>query len=260
MNTVPDESSPKIEAGYRIGTSGWIYPHWKGTFYSADLPQRRWFEHYCTHFDTVEVNATFYRWFKPEAFDHWYEQAPPGFVYVLKVPSTITHRKRLINVADLIRDFCRRASRLRDRLGLLLLQLPARIRYDPQRLHQTLLAFDDPHRVAVEFRSREWHCEEIRRLLAEIGAIYCAVDSPEERPREWVTSEKAYIRLHGRGGWYASNYGENELQEIADIACRMRSQGAHEVYIFFNNDYQGFAPANARRLKELCATRSGIHP
>lgn len=251
MTAAPDETSPKVKARFRIGTSGWVYPHWKGTFYPAELPQNHWFEYYCTQFDTVEINATFYRWFKPEAFDHWYAQAPPGFVYVLKVPSTITHRKRLVNVEDLIDDFCRRASRLREKLGLLLMQLPPRIRYDPERLRRALLAFHDPRRVAVEFRSRDWQGEEIRCLLAEVGAVYCAVDSPEERPREWVTSEAAYIRLHGRGGWYASNYGEIELQEIAGVARRLTARGAREVYIFFNNDYQGFAPANARRLREI---------
>lgn len=238
-------------AEFFIGTSGWNYPHWEGLFYPEDWPKRRWLEYYATRFRTVEVNATFYRTFRDETYRAWRERAPEGFRYVLKAPRYITHRLYLVEAEEPIRRFRDQASLLGDRLGLVLLQLAPSTPYEPERLRRALLAFGEPCRVAVEFRHSRWLTDETRELLREVGAAFCTADSPRSRLCDWVTSAVAYIRLHGRKRWYAHNYTDEELAEIAALARRMAAQGAEEVYIFFNNDYEGYAPQNALTLRAM---------
>lgn len=243
-----------MERGSRIfwiGTSGWSYDHWRGDFYPADLPKSRWFLFYLEHFSAVEINATFYRTFADKTYHKWREQVNSGFCYVLKVPKLITHRKCLQNCEADIREFNRSANLLGERLGMLLLQVSPITPFEPQRLREVLQTFDDPTRIAVEFRSKYWECDEVRSLLCEMGAAWVSVDSPRSRLTEWVTGRRAYIRLHGRRRWYADNYTKDELEEIARLAQRMTTKGAQEVYIFFNNDFGGYAPKNALALTQL---------
>jgi uncharacterized protein YecE (DUF72 family) len=239
---------------YRVGTSGWTYDHWKGLFYPPDLPKSRWFEYYLARFSTVEVNATFYRTFKDQTYQNWRERVPLDFRYVLKVPRLITHRKYLENAAEDIHSFWRSATLLGEKLGLILLQVAPGTPYDLERLRSALLAFADPLKVAVEFRKKDWENEEVYSLLRELGAIYCSVDSPRSQLTDRLTSDVAYLRLHGRAHWYLHNYSQSELEEIAALARRLAEQGTTTVYIFFNNDFEGHAPHNAMALIKLLST------
>lgn len=243
------------QTDFLIGTSGWSYAHWKGIFYPEGLPRSRWFEYYAARFPTVEVNATFYRRFRDETYRKWYDKAPPGFTYVLKAPRLITHRKYLSGVNEEIRDFYRSASLLRDRLGLILLQLAPATPYEPERLRSALLAFGRPDRVAVEFRHERWLTDEVRQLLRQLGAVFCNADSPVTPLSHWVTGEAAYLRLHGRSQWYTHDYSDEELIGIAGHARAMATAGAQRVYIFFNNDTNGYAPKNAQSLAEILRSR-----
>ena len=243
-------------AHFYIGTSGWIYDHWKGLFYPQDLPRSKWFNFYAQHFNAVEVNATFYRRFKDQTYHKWHERAPAGFRYVLKAPRFITHRKLLLHVEDNVHEFCRSANLLGEHLGMILLQVAPRTHYDPERLRNALMAFEDPGRGAVEFRAGQWYCEQIQQLLCEMGAAFCSADSPKNELVEWVTSRRAYIRLHGRKCWYSYNYSDAELRGIAKLALRMAKQGAEDVYIFFNNDFEGYAPKNALQLQSILKSKS----
>lgn len=236
---------------YYIGTSGWVYPHWKGLFYPSELPQSRWFEYYTTQFSSVEINATFYRTFKEQTYLKWRDKAPEGFRYVLKAPRLITHRKYLEEVEDDIARFWASASLLGERLGLILLQIAPGTPYDLERLRRALGAFPEPDKVAVEFRRKEWFSEEILSLLRDLGVTFCHADSPRTQLRNWLTSDIGYLRLHGRKRWYAYRYSEEELRQIANLAQEMVAEGAHTVYIFFNNDFEGYAPQNALTLKSL---------
>jgi uncharacterized protein YecE (DUF72 family) len=110
--------------------------------------------------------------------------------------------------------------------------------------------------MAVEFRAECWKHTPVRTMLDELGAAYVSVDSPRDRPTGWVTGPRAYIRLHGRKRWYASNYEPGELEELASLSRQMAGQGAEEIYIFFNNDLGGYAPRNALSLKEMLAERA----
>ncbi len=244
----------KAKAQFLIGTSGWTYPDWERVFYPEDWPKSRWLEYYATRFSTVEVNATFYRTFKDQTYRRWHERVPKNFHYVLKAPRVITHHKHLKGTEEEIKNFWRSAALLEDKLGLILLQLAPSTPYDPERLKQALRTFGDPGKVAVEFRHKKWLTDETRELLNEIGSVFCAVDSPKSKLVDWITSEVAYFRLHGREQWYAYDYSLQELREIAILAKRMEKLGAQKIYIFFNNDFNGYAPRNALTLLEMLVT------
>jgi len=241
----------KIQTQYFIGTSGWSYPHWQGLFYPQELPQSKWFEHYSRIFSTVEVNATFYRTFKDTTYQKWYQRAPSNFRYVLKAHRIITHRKYLQNAEEEIKDFSRKADLLENKLGMILLQLAPQTPYEPERLKKVLLLFSNPTKVAVEFRHKQWFTQEIQDLLRELGTTICSVDSPKLELIDWLTSNQAYIRLHGRKRWYRYDYSTQELQEVATLAQDMSKRGAETIYIYFNNDFEACAPHNALTLMEL---------
>ena len=152
---------------------------------------------------------------------------------------------------DLIDEFQRSAFLLRDNLGLLLLQLPPRIPYHPERLEQVLRHFKHPDKVAVEIRNKEWFTEEIREILQNCGSVFCTADSPKTEIMDWVTGDTSYIRLHGRDKWYSYDYSEKELQEIIEFIKKMMGKSVNTFYIFFNNDFQGYAPRNAQTLLEM---------
>jgi uncharacterized protein YecE (DUF72 family) len=234
-----------------VGTSGWSYDHWQGSFYPDRLAKKRWFDFYAERFNSVEVNATFYRSFKDSTYHNWRDRAPDNFRYVLKVPRLISHNHRLHDTAALIADFNRSAHLLGNRLGLLLLQLPPNLPYQPQRLDAALQDFDSPSLVAVEFRDERWLTEETFALLRQRGANYCNPDHPGHELTSIVTGKSGYLRLHGRRAWYADNYTQEELRGVAEMARNMEQQGAKQVFIFFNNDYAAYAPHNATALSQL---------
>jgi uncharacterized protein YecE (DUF72 family) len=238
---------------FRIGTSGWTYEHWKGSFYPDKLPKSHWFEYYTTLFDAVEINATFYGTFKDQTYHSWYNRSPEGFKFVLKAPRLITHRKYLVDCDELIKTFWRSASLLEDKLGLILLQIAPDMPFDLPLLKQSIQAFGNPSQIAVEFRHNQWNNDETKNMLQNIGAVYCNADSPRSQLNDWLTSDNAYLRLHGRKRWYSYDYSEEELQEIAGLAHRLTDKGARTVFIFFNNDFESYAPKNALRLKETLA-------
>jgi uncharacterized protein YecE (DUF72 family) len=235
---------------YFIGTSGWTYDHWKGCFYPQDLAKSHWFDFYAKRFNAVEINATFYRTFQDQTYLNWKSRAPQGFGYVLKAPKTITHRKLLNDVDADIQAFCRSAALLGDTFEMILLQVAPNLPHDLGLLKHTLQAFSDPSRVAVEFRNACWFNQETESLLSSVGAVFCNVDSPRQKLTEILTSERAYIRLHGRKSWYSSNYTDEELTAIASLARKLIARGARQVYVFFNNDFGGYAPANALVLRK----------
>ncbi|UCH14001.1 MAG: DUF72 domain-containing protein [Bacteroidales bacterium] len=237
-----------------IGTSGWTYDHWKNKFYPGDLAKTKWFTYYCKYFSTVEINATFYRRFKDRTYIKWKDRVNEKFSYVLKAPRIITHRKYLINIDDDIKDFTSSASLLGDKLGLILLQLAPRTKYNPELLNKTISLFSHPQKLAIEFRNKVWLNGEIYTILKESGAVYCNADSPKSSLNDWITADTAYIRLHGREKWYSYNYSGSELAEISSLVKYYSGKGIKRIYIFFNNDFEGYAPANALSLMELLGT------
>lgn len=241
-----------------IGTSGWSYREWKMHFYPADCPQKRWFDYYGIVFKTVELNATFYRRFPEKTYLKWRDRAPPGFLYALKVPRRVSHRRELMEGLPAFRDFCEQAQSLEHHLGPLLLQLGPSIRFDPQSLGRLLDLAPAGLRLAVEWRDPVWDSPETYEVLASSGVAVAKVDSPDQAFRPCPSPSKAdlrtqleYVRLHGRSHWYRHCYSDGELGEIAHWA-RVQLQGDRkDIFIFFNNTDAGWAPANARRLQQL---------
>ena len=249
-----DEEGEVVEGRGRawIGTSGYMYPHWRGSVYPRGLPVRRWFAHYAQRFDTVEIDNTFYRLPTAEVFEAWREQAPPGFRYSLKLSRYATHFKRLRDPQDALARFLSAARTLGDHLGPVLVQLPPHWRADPGRLDAFLATAPGDVRWAVEFRDPSWLCEEVYAVLRARGAALCLHDLIFRHPRR-VTAPWVYLRFHGEH--YRGSYSRQFLVAQARRIRGWLAQGL-DVYAYFNNDEAGYAVANARDLKRFLGERS----
>ena len=231
-----------------VGTSGWYYWHWKGQFYPAELPGHHWFKHFTKNFKTVELNAPFYSWPKPQTVKTWVRQSPPKFRYSIKVNGTITHEKRMVRTKKLIVNFYSIAQTLDEKMGCFLFQFPPSYRYTPARLKSIVTQLDPAHRNALEFRHKSWWRKAVYHAFEKKGLIFCSVSGPR-LPDELVkTSDILYVRFHGVKRWYRHDYSRRELTDWAD---RIRKCGAREVWAYFNNDRDAFAIKNAKALRRL---------
>lgn len=239
-----------LQRRIHVGCSGWYYWHWKGGFYPEELPRADWFRHYAQSFDTVELNAPFYSWPTIAAVKTWIRQAEPSerFIYTVKVSELITHVQRFEGTRDLVRDFGFIADLLGPRFGCFLFQLPASFTFTPDRLEAIVGALDPARRNVVEFRHRSWWNDEVYRAFREHGIVFCSCSAPR-LPDELVkTAEDVYVRFHGRNQWYRHDYSTEELTVWAD---RIRECGAHQSWIYFNNDFDGYATKNAEELLRI---------
>jgi uncharacterized protein YecE (DUF72 family) len=231
----------------RIGCSGWNYRHWRELVYPKGLPAHRWLEHYATLFDTVEVNATFYRLPTVSAVARWVEQTPPGFVFAVKSSRFLTHVKRLTDLGEPVRRFYERLEPLArsPKLGPVLWQLPESFHRNDGRLGAALAALP-PGRHCFEFRHPSWFADEVYELLRRHGAALVIGDDPR-RPfqvRE-LTADFTYLRLHHGGG-----DGSYSHRTLAAWARRIEQWRAEvDVYAYFNNDWGGFAIENGLWLR-----------
>ena len=229
----------------RIGTSGYHYDHWKEVFYPRHLPKKGWFAYYARHFDTVEINNTFYHLPQAQSCDVWREQAPPGFRYALKFSRYGSHLKRLKEPHASIAQFLDRATRLRESLGPILVQLPPHWAPDPARLAGFLEAAPSVYRWAIEFRDPRWLCEEVYAILRRSAVALCIHDLIADHPR-CLTTDWTYLRFHGVGG--GGSYTPQALTAQARRIDRYLSDGL-DVFAYFNNDAHGYAVRNAADLR-----------
>ena len=232
-----------------IGCSGWNYRDWRERFYPKGIPAKRWLEYYAQHFDTVEVNNTFYRLPNRAAVEGWAQQTPAGSCLAVKSSRYLTHMKRLTDLGQGVERFYERIEPLIEarKLGPVLWQLPGNFVRDDERLAGALGQLP-PGRHAFEFRHPTWFCTEVYELLRRHGVALVIGDSPE-RPFQTheLTADWTYIRFHygsrGRGG----NYSERELETWKRRIARWRS--SVEVFAYFNNDWNAYAVRNASALK-----------
>lgn len=236
--------------GIHIGCSGWSYKHWRGIFYPQGLPQKRWFGRYAEEFDTVEINASFYRLPLAATFDGWREKAPEGFRYALKVNRFITHLKKLVGVEDEVDRFIDLARRLGQTLGPLLYQLPPSLHKDLPRLDRFLSRLPHDMEHVVEFRHPSWYDDEVRALLDRHQVGFVAHDLRGLISPRWATGRTAYVRFHGSGGRYSGRYSDDSLLEWTDW-CLQQARSARSVWCYFNNDIHGHAIEDARTLKSM---------
>jgi uncharacterized protein YecE (DUF72 family) len=234
----------------RIGTSGYVYPHWrKGVFYPLGLPARHELAYYAGRFRTVELNNPFYRLPTPEMFLRWRDGTPNDFEFAVKASRYITHIKRLRDVGDELALFMERASLLGPKLGPVLFQLPPTQRMDIPRLRDFLALLDPSLRWVVEFRHPSWHTGETYQALAERGVALCIPIGSGLEPDRITTAPFTYIRMH-RGQEPAGGFTEAELKSYAGRIRGLVASGK-QVYTYFNNDWEGFALRDAFTLERL---------
>jgi uncharacterized protein YecE (DUF72 family) len=238
-----------------IGTSGWNYPHWSGVFYPRDLKPPGWFQHYAKFFDTVEVNNTFYRLPAPAVFVRWGQGSPTGFHFALKASRFITHIKRLLEPERSAAEFLRRAAGLKRKLGPILFQMPPSGRVNLARLRLFLEYLTRQKilpgvRVAFEVREASWLAPEALAVLEKANVALCLADWPDLPVEGPITPGFVYIRRHGAGSLYAGSYSRTALRREANWIKGWLAAG-RSVYVYFNNDANAHAVANALTLKEL---------
>jgi len=233
-----------------VGTSGWSYNHWRGLFYPAAMPLREWFTHYSAHFNTVEVNYSFYRLPAEKTFVRWREQSPAQFVYALKAPRTITHLRKLRRTEEALDRFLQRARVLGSKMGPILYQLPPNLRLDEERLADFLNLLPGDMQHVIEFRDQSWHSDEIFELLREKHVTFCHISLPDFPCPFPITGPIVYVRMHGVGVKYSGSYDGQHLQDLARRVDRFLEQGL-DAYIYFNNDAYAYAAKNAWQLGRL---------
>ncbi len=247
-------SPAKKKARAYIGCSGFVYRHWRGVFYPEELSQYRWLEYYAEKFDTVELNVTFYRLPNPSSFKSWKKRTPDDFIFVIKGSKLITHQKMLKDVESAVDELIERASLLEAKLGPILWQLKPSHKIDLEVLKDftALLKEKYPNlRHAFEFRNKTWFEPEVYKILKKANMTFCHADWPTNLPQPSDDFPYIYIRRHGpEGQAYRGCYSEKQLKDLAKKIKKWLNQGK-DVYVYFNNDIEGYAPQNALQLKKL---------
>ena len=244
-----------------IGTSGYVYPHWRRRFYPKTVPARAWLAFYAQHFRTVELNSPFYRLPAARHFTAWRRGVPEGFVFAVKASRFLTHVKRLRNPAGPLRLFLGRARRLEDTLGPVLFQLPGHFHANADRLDRFLAALDRQRyvrdlRAVLEVRHASWLTPPIIARLERAGVALCLADWAEVPVTDIVTADFVYIRRHGTVR-YGGSYPGARLREDARRIRHWQREG-RDVYVYFNNDRNGYAVRNARTLTELVGDAAAV--
>jgi uncharacterized protein YecE (DUF72 family) len=238
-----------------IGTSGWSYDDWAERFYPPLLPTSDRLAFYARHFQTVEINATFYRLPEPATVSRWSEETPGNFRFAIKASRFITHMKKLKDPKASLLPFFRAIAGLGEKCGPILFQLPPQWHVNPDRLTDFLQALPADYRYTFEFRDRSWYDGKVFAALADHAAALCIHDLAGSPSPVETTANFIYLRLHGPNGPYLGKYGKASLHGWAQRIARWNAQG-RDVYCYFNNDEKAYAVADALTLKDLVAMAS----
>jgi len=226
-----------------VGTSGYSYKEWKGSFYPEDLPAKQMLHYYGERFRTVEINNTFYRMPSESLLKNWANEVPAGFAFVLKAPQRITHKQRLKESEDSVAYLFKVAAALEDRLGPVLFQLPPFLRKDLPRLSDFLKTLPPERRVAFEFRHASWFDDEVYAVLRGHGAAMCIAEAEGDLEVPFVaTAPWGYVRLR------RPDYGDPEL---ISWGRRIREQSWQDAFVFFKHEDEGMGLKFAARFLEL---------
>lgn len=244
------------------GTSGWSYETWRGDFYPSHLEQSQWLSFYAEHFDTVEVNNTFYQIPTPSRIDSWDDRTPEGFRFGFKLSRSITYDRKLAGTKGLLERFFTSISRLPEaKRGPILVQPDPELDRDVERLEDFFSDLADTEaadvwRIAVEFRNDDWLHEDTFDVLDEHGVALCLHDMPGKGPCEEPNEDApfVYLRRHGAEGQYTKRYSDEQIQREAERAVEWMAQGL-TVFVYFNNDLEGHAPHDAKRFVEAVEER-----
>ncbi|MGM0666980.1 MAG: DUF72 domain-containing protein [Bacteroidota bacterium] len=232
-----------------MGCSGFHYSDWKGKFYPEDIKKESWLEYYSQHFNSVEINNTFYKIPEKDTLKSWLEQTPPDFSFSLKGSRYITHMKKLKDCKTHVKKFYKAIKPLEEKLGAVLWQLPGNLHRNDEKIEAFCKELDKTYTNVIEFRHISWFKREIYDLLSSYGVTVCSLSAPGDLLETLeVSSGKVYLRFHGKEEWYRYRYSEKELGQWSD---KINKSGAAVAYVYFNNDYKAYAVENAIKMKEL---------
>lgn len=232
----------------RVGCSGFVYPGWKGTFYPTDLARARWLEHYSSKFNTVEINASFYRFPVVKNLRTSYKATPPDFKFAIKAHKIITHSLRMKAAKEKVDEFMAIAKEgLEDKLGCVLFQLPPSFTYTEENLHNVLQSVPHQPESVIEFRNPSWWDKDVYAALEKHNITFCNNDYPG-MPEEIVKTRKLfYMRFHGKPVLYKSEY---KLPQLKKVVKSMPTE-CDTRYVLFNNTWYVAAIANAMSIREM---------
>ncbi|MFO7853442.1 MAG: DUF72 domain-containing protein [Bacteroidota bacterium] len=232
-----------------IGCSGFHYSDWKGKFYPEDISKDRWLEYYSQHFNSVEINNTFYKIPEKEALKSWLRQTPSGFKFSVKGSRYVTHMKKLKDSKTHVKRFYQAIDPLKEKLGAVLWQLPGNLHRNDKKIEAFCKELDNSINNVIEFRHISWFNREIYELLSSYDVAVCSLSAPGDLPDLFEdTPGKIYLRFHGKEEWYRYHYSEKELREWSN---KIRKSSAEICYVYFNNDYKAYAVENGIKMKEL---------
>jgi uncharacterized protein YecE (DUF72 family) len=233
-----------------IGTSGWQYQHWRGPFYPADLPPSKMLGWYAEHFDTVEINNTFYRLPSSEALGSWCQQTPSSFCFAVKASRYITHNRKLKDPQETVERFMKAVEKLKRRLGPILFQLPPSGKANVERLDAFLAGLSPSHHYVFEFRNQSWNVHPVYEVLRRHNAALCVYELGGFQSPIEITADFTYVRLHGPGNKYQGDYSVAALRGWAKRIEQWRKKLGH-IFVYFDNDQAGFAAKNSLQLKTM---------
>lgn len=236
---------------WKIGCSGYHYPEWKRIFYPEDLPQKRWLEYYCTQFNTLELNVTYYKFPRVESLKKWYARSLQGFSFTVKAPRLITHFKKFRDAQKMLKNFNETVKAgLEEKLGCVLFQFPSSFQYEADRLSRIVDVIDRSVKNVLEFRHESWWNPAVYDVLTEANVSFCAMSHPTLPDKVIRTSETIYYRFHGVPHLYTSSYELGKLELVAQEIFKLPD--IRHAYVYFNNTADAHAVTNAKQLHDIC--------
>lgn len=234
---------------WRIGCSGFYYKEWKEFFYPAGLPQKKWFEYYCQHFNTIEINSSFYRQPSLKSFANWYDTSPDDFLFTIKAPRAITHYSKFNQAEELISDFYEVITAgLKDKLGCVLFQMPPSFSYTEERLELLMNSLKTGFNNVVEARHISWWNDHVFKEFSNNNITFSGISYPSALPDEVIQNTSlVYYRFHGKPVLYKSVYPLEEIEQFSHAI----KPGHEQVFVYFNNTWGTSALTNAKQLISL---------
>jgi uncharacterized protein YecE (DUF72 family) len=241
---------------WHIGCSGFHYKHWRGTFYPEKLAMTKWFNFYCQHFSTLELNVTFYRFPQLSFLQTWHDKSPDNFRFAVKAPRAITHYKKFNDTADMLNSFYDTINNgLQNKLGPVLFQIPPSYNYTEEKLEKILKALNPTFNNVLEPRHVSWWHDDIYKTLADYNITFCGMSHPALPGDIIQNTPVIYYRFHGVPDLYRSPYSTERLQQVVDTV--KSNHNIKEAWFYFNNDIDASAINNA---KEMMAMTNVVKP
>lgn len=233
-----------------IGTSGFFYSHWKGIFYPENLSKEKYLNFYSQNFNSLELNITFYRLPKEKTIKKWVLETQRDFSFVCKIWRRISHYKKLVNIKEDLNYFLNLMENFGEKLKALLLQLPPSFKFDKEKILKFLEIYDKRFPLIIEGRNKTFFEEDSLNFFKENNLSLASIDSPSFKEKYFFTANPFYLRFHGSKSLYSSLYSKEELEKAGNF-IREKVPKNSDIFIFFNNDFNGYAIKNAKEMGEI---------